>query len=76
MYIYIYIYYMYVCMYVVCMSGARVPQNRTSDLLELELQMTVSHHVGPGNLSLSHSSSCGVCHLLCWVGTQGLMCAG
>jgi hypothetical protein len=38
------------CMYVcTCMLGAHRSQKRTSDSLELELQMFVSHHVGAGN---------------------------
>jgi hypothetical protein len=33
----------------ICVSGSHGSQNRTSDLLELELQVAVSHHVGAGN---------------------------
>ena len=33
----------------ICVSGSHGSQKRTSDLLELELQVAVSHHVGAGN---------------------------
>jgi hypothetical protein len=52
--------HLHVCMYVTCMPGALGAQKRASDLLELELQMVVSHLVGAGNLSLSHSCSHGM----------------
>ena len=33
----------YVCMYTTCMFGAHGSQKRVSDLLEVELQIVVSH---------------------------------
>lgn len=40
---------LYVCLYTVCMLSACGGQKRTSDPLEPELQMVVTHHVGAGN---------------------------
>ena len=37
------------CMYAMCVPGACRGQKKALDLLELELRMVVSHHVGAGN---------------------------
>lgn len=45
--------YMYVCLCeficTTCVQGAHVGQERMSDLLELESEVIVSHHVASGN---------------------------
>lgn len=43
-----------------CVPGAHRDQKRAPNLLELELQMVLRHHVGSGNqaLDLSKSSQC------------------
>jgi hypothetical protein len=40
---------MCVCVCVQCVSGAHRGRKRPSDLMELELQLVVSHHVSAGN---------------------------
>lgn len=40
------------------MPGAYRGQKRVLELLELELEMVVSHHVGAGNLLLWKNSKC------------------
>jgi len=45
----VYVCIMYVCMCITCILGTHESQERTLDVLELELQMVVSHHVGSGN---------------------------
>lgn len=61
----IYFHYMYICMCVyvwVCAHerNAHRSQKRTSDFLELELQVFMSHHAGAGKrtLVLCKSSRC------------------
>lgn len=40
---------MCVCMYTTCVLDASEGQKRASDLLELEVHVVLSHHVGAGN---------------------------
>ena len=47
---------LFACMYVytMCMPGAHTGQKRVSDPLELELQMSMSHHAGAENQICIH----------------------
>jgi hypothetical protein len=44
----VWVFCLHVCLYIACMSGVSRDQ-KTSDPLELNTQMVVSHHVGTGN---------------------------
>jgi hypothetical protein len=57
---YVYHVCMYVCMYIMCISGAHRGQKMALIPLELELQMPVSHQIDPENVSqvLCKSSKC------------------
>ena len=58
--VYVCISRMYVCMYIMCISGAHRGQKMALIPLELELQMPVSHQMDPENVSqlLCKSSKC------------------
>jgi hypothetical protein len=61
-----------VCLCTICMPGACVGQKKELDLLELHLEMAVSHHVGAWEQNSGSLQEQQVSSLPCWATSLAL----